>query len=245
MGLISLPTPWNGTAIALLVAAGVLLVGSFAFAPYTEQRLGRMGKRFELAQSCLLVGLAAVLWRAAASTALEAAGLLLAAGMLLGFIGDLFMAGVFGKDQVAAGMGAFAAGHLFYALAFRQYALIIGLAQPTPFLAGIVGLWILAILIWALSVRGRTEAPALEWAALGYGVVLAGVAGIMMGLALQQPVFWPLAVGGLLFYISDSLIAQRIFTGRCFRYLGDLIWTTYILAQALIVTSLACALGLL
>ncbi len=242
MGIFPLASPWNELASLVLLAAAGLLVGSFALNPYDTLRLGRMPKRPELAQSALLIGLAALLWYGgAAGTALHSAGLLILAGMVCGFAGDIFMAG----SRVPAGMGAFAVGHILYMLAFRQYALALGLAQTPPYVFAVLVLWIIIGVYWVLQVRGQIGQAALENAGLVYALVLSAMAGIAIGLAIQQPAFWPLAIGGLLFIFSDAVIAARIFAGQRFRYMGDVIWGTYIIAQALIVTSLAVALALL
>ena len=246
MGLFALLSPWNELASLALLAAAGLLVGSFARGPYDTLRLGRMAKRYELLQSPLLIGLAALLWLGGTrGTVLEGAGLLITLGMACGFVGDLFMAGMLGKQDVAPGMGTFAVGHVFYMLAFRQYALILGLERSAPFIFAVLVLWVIVGIYWVLQVRGSAGQALLENGALVYALVLSAMAGIAVGLAIQQPAFWPLAVGGLLFVLSDAIIAARIFAGQRFRFMGDAIWTTYIVAQALIVTSLAAALTLL
>lgn len=241
-----LPNPWGTIAYALLTAAGFLLVGGFVRGTYESTRLGRMAKHHELPQTVLLILLAVVLWRGGASgTPLDSAGALIAAGVLLGFVGDLFMAGALVKQDVLRGMAAFAIGHVLYIMAFRRYALVLGLAQLAPFVTCVLLMWIVTAVIWAWRVRG-SEAPArLESAALVYGLLLASMTGVALGLAIQEGRFWPLGIGGLLFLLSDGLIAERMFAGRQSRYLGDAIWATYILAQALIVTAIAAAFSLL
>lgn len=246
MDLFALNSPWHIVALGSLLAAAGLLAGSFIWGRYDTLRMGRMAKRPELLQSPLLIVLALALWRGgSAGSALAVAGGLVLAGMIFGFVGDLFMAGVTGQPDVALGMGAFSIGHVFYMLAFRQYALALGLIRIAPYAFAVILLWLFVIVYWVLQVRGSVEDSRLEIGGLVYGLILTGMAGIAVGLAIQQPAFWPLALGGLLFVVSDALIAARIFAGQRFRFMGDSIWTTYIIAQALIVTSSLAAAGLL
>ncbi len=241
-----LPTPWNAIALLLLAGTGLLLIAGFAAHPYDTPRQGRMPKRTELPQSFLLIILAAVIWLAAAQgTALATLGLLTCLGMVFGFLGDLFMANVFRQEaHVLFGMVAFAVGHIFYMLGFRQIALAFDLHAAGSYGLALVVMWAAAAVLWYVMVR-KPGGDAMQYAALVYALFLASMAGYALGIALQQPAFWPLAIGGGLFLFSDALIAANLFSGRRFRYMGDLIWLTYILAQALIVTTALAALALL
>lgn len=246
MVLRALSSPWNTLAMVIVLGATSLLAGSFVWGRYDTLRMGRMAKRPELAQSALLIVLVMTLWRGLSmGTVLETAGVLMLAGMFFGFVGDLFMAGVFRKPDVTLGMVAFTVGHGLYILAFRQYARALGLIRMAPFAFAVATLWIFVVVYWMLQIHGSVGHAKLEIATLGYGLILTTMAGMTLGLATQQPAFWPLAIGGLLFVVSDALIAARIFAGQRFRYMGDAIWATYILAQALIVTSSLAAVGLL
>jgi hypothetical protein len=59
---------------------------------------------------------------------------------------------------------------------------------------------------------------------------------------VQNPVFVPLALGGLLFMASDLVLGSELMRRTAFPWIGDLIWTTYTVAQMLIVYSSAAAL---
>ncbi len=245
--LTMLPAPWGAIGDVLLLAViGLLAYGFFAHR-YDDLRLGRMPKRTELPQSFLLIVLAAIVWLSAAqNTVLSTLGLLTLAGIACGFAGDLFMADAFGqKDHVLYGMLAFALGHVFYMLGFREIALTFGLHTTASYVLALLVMWVIALLIWFFLVREPTGDQTMQRMALGYALFLASMAGYAIGLALQQAAFWPLAIGGLLFLLSDSLIAARLFGGRRFRYMGDWIWGTYIIAQVLIVTAVPVALRLL
>ncbi len=245
-GLDRLSAPWATIALLLLLAVAALLVYGYARGRYDSDRLGRMAKHHELPQTVLLIGLAIVIWLGGArETALSAAAALVVVGITLGFVGDLFMAGVFGEQDVIKGMAAFGLGHIAYLLALREYAVVLNLTNAAPLLAGVVLLWVVGGLAWRMATQGSSAPGLMIRLSLGYGLLLATVAGMAVGLALQALPLWSLAIGGLLFVLSDGLIAMRLFGGLRRAYLGDAIWVTYIIAQALIVTGAAVALTLL
>jgi hypothetical protein len=242
----ALPAPWDAINGFLLVCVAALLIGGFMRYPYDRIRLGRMPKRTELPQSVLLIGFTIIVWLSAGrQTPLATLGLLTCLGMTFGFAGDLFMADVFNqKDHVLYGMAAFAVGHIFYMFGFREIALAFDLHALGSYVTALIALWLLAGIIWALMVRDPAGDQTMQIAALVYALFLASMAGYAVGLALQQGVFWPLAIGGIVFLISDALIAARMFGGRQFKYMGDVIWATYIIAQVLIVIAVPIALAI-
>lgn len=161
---------------------------------------------------------------------------LLAAGMTLGFVGDLFMADLVpGKlPPVLGGMGAFGVGHIAYIAA----GLILGHDFPggPRWLAWLMWL-VLGAAGWYLAVWRPAKKPGmLHRAALPYALLLASTAGVGTGLALFNPVYGLMAIGGGLFLVSDLLIALDLFNGIRFRQMGDWIWLTYGPAQALILS---------
>ncbi len=241
----AVPAPWGTLCQLLLIGVGALLIGGFVFNPYNTDRLGRMPKITELPQSVLLIALAVIVWLTAArDTPLATLGLLVAVGMALGFVGDLFMANVFKQENhVLFGMLAFAAGHVCYMLGFREIAVHFGLHDLASYALALVLTWGVALVLWFTLIR-KPGGDVMQYAALSYALFLASMAGFALGLALQQGAFLPLAIGALSFLVSDALIAARIFAGRSFAYLGDVIWATYILAQTLIVTAVPVALAL-
>ena len=170
---------------------------------------------------------------------------LIAIGMTLGFVGDLFMAQVFPiKQHVLAGIGAFALGHVAYILAGLRLAAILGLTAPVPrLIAWLVWLLIGAVGWYVLIFRGH-RLSALHVAALPYALLLASTAGIATGLAIQDARLIPLTLGAALFLFSDLMIAARLFAGLSTRrvHIDDLIWLTYGPGQCLIVYTAALLL---
>jgi uncharacterized membrane protein YhhN len=221
--------------IALLVAWAALLLGSVVASFLSRQR---MATGLRLTSSLALV-VAAWSWClvARATPAVALFALLVALGMTLGFVGDLLLADALPVTQgFLAGMGAFALGHIAYIAAILsltpqvQWA-VAGIAL----LVGLAG-W------YAVVFRGGKDAMLLRWAALPYALLLATTAGVATGLAIQMPVFLPLALGAALFLASDLLVAGRHFGRIRFPHIGDAVWLTYGPAQMLIVYAVNSAL---
>jgi uncharacterized membrane protein YhhN len=226
----------------LLIGVLILLVAGFAFSRYDLARAGRMPKIAELPQTVLLIAFAALAWLALArGTPFAALGALICAGVAFGFLGDLFMANVFKQENhILFGMAAFAIGHVLYILAFREIAVRFGLHDLGRYVIALGLSWLLAVVLWFILVR---SAGTMQYAALAYALFLASMAGYALGMALQNNALLTLAIGAVLFLLSDALLAARLFSGLAFPYAGDVIWITYIAAQALIVTITPMALA--
>jgi len=235
-----------GWLIVLLATWGALLFGGYLIGLPSQFSSRRIP-----AVSCLLSSLVLVL--AAWSWVIfvrktPAAGfaLLIAIGMSLGFLGDVFMAGLISiGDRLLSGMAAFGLGHVAYIIAGLCYSYQSGLTAFWPRLFG----WLLWLFIGFLGwyfVAYRSSRPTfLHGAALLYSLLLSSTAGIATGIALQSVRFVPFALGAGLFLFSDFLIAMRSFGGKSLRLisLDDLIWLTYGPAQMLIVFSVWSALA--
>jgi hypothetical protein len=234
----TLPGVLQGLCWLLTALIAVLLIGGFALSPYDANRGGRMRKITELPQTLLLILIAVIGWiYATQSDLFPTFASLILGGIIFGFIGDLCMANLFKtKHHVLHGMAAFGIGHILYMLAFREIALDLGMTGHPRFAVAIVIVWIAGIVLWMAVVRKPNDITFIQYAALGYMLLLATMAGIALGLALHSAALIPLAIGAILFLISDTLIAVYLFSGRNFPYRADLVWFTYILAQTLIVT---------
>jgi hypothetical protein len=90
--------------------------------------------------------------------------------------------------------------------------------------------------------RGGKDAMMLRCAGLPYALLLATTAGVALGLAIQTPVYLPLALGATLFLLSDLLVAGEQFGRMRFPHIGDAVWLTYGPAQMLIVYAVNSAL---
>lgn len=222
--------------LALLILWAGLLFGGFIFGKIDAERARRMPRWTRLASSLTL---AAAAWYLHVSAAEPTAYTFpIAIGMTLGFIGDLFLAGVItGRRDVLPGLGAFGAGHVAYIIGILQYGDQIGLHDSGTRLLAFAVWWIVAVIGWYLAVyrfaSGKPEV--LHGFALVYAILLSSTAGAATGLALQAGAYVPLAVGAALFLFSDLLIAARMFGKVHFTLIDDVIWLTYGPAQALIV----------
>ena len=233
--------------LILLIAWAALLFGGFIFGDRLggpqPGREGRMPTWTRMASSLALV-VAGWSWGALAKGSDAATfALLIAVGMTLGFLGDIFMAKLLPvSPQVLWGIGAFGLGHVAYIAAIVGYGNAHGLDAP----GARFGVWFAWLLIGALAwyfVVFRGQKPtALHWAALPYSLLLASTAGFATGLALQNPAFAGLAIGAALFLISDLILAAHLFAGRTFRLIDDIVWLTYGPGQMLIIYSAGATL---
>lgn len=229
--------------LGLLGLWAALLFGGFLFGRPDATGQRRMPAWTRLGSSAVLVVAAWIGFGISRDTPVASFALLVAAGMTLGFAGDLRMARVFALGEpVLAGMAAFGLGHLAYIFA--------GLSLGSRYTHGSIGAraaaWIawciLAALLWYLIVF-RGQAPTVtHWAALPYALLLSSTAGVGTGLALQESRLAPFAVGAALFLASDLILAAHTFAGRGFPLIQDAIWLTYGPGQMLIVYSICGAL---
>jgi hypothetical protein len=229
--------------LILLIAWAALLFGGFIFGKRQTGREGRMPTWTRMTSSAVLV-VAGWSWAAlAAGSGAATFSLLIAVGMTLGFLGDLFMAKLLPvSPHVLWGMAAFGLGHVAYIAAILGYGSSHGLDAAGPrFGAWLVWLLIGAVAWYFVVFRGQ-KPTALHWAALPYSLLLASTAGFATGLALQDPAFAPLAIGAVLFLISDLILAAQLFAGRRFRLIDDVVWLTYGPGQMLIVYSVGAAI---
>lgn len=232
--------------IALWLIWASLLFGGFIFGKLNADDTHRIPRWARMASSLTLV-VAAWSWFAFAGQT-EIANhysLFIAIGMTLGFIGDLFMAQLIPlKDYVLGGIGSFGLGHIAYIIG------LVGLGNASQLFAdsenarwgALVVWWLIALASWYVVVFRGQKHSFLHYAALPYALLLASTAGLATGLAIQEPLFIPLAIGTALFLLSDLTLAAQLFNGLHFRMIGDVVWLTYGPAQMLIVYSVANAI---
>jgi len=224
-----------------LVWAG-LLFGGFVFGTLSEDENYRIGVTSRIGSSAVLVVAGLVgfaLWR---RTTAGSAALLIAVGMALGFLGDLFNAGLLDRlipleDPTLGGIGAFGLGHVAYIAACLIIARRAGLTSTGARYASLAVWELLGIVGWFAVVYWGAEMTLVRWMALPYTLLLAGTAGLMTGLAVGNRRLVPLAFGGALFLVSDLILAFRLFRGS-FYMAGDAVWLTYGPGQMLIVFSI-------
>lgn len=238
--------PWQAAALVALIAIwAALLFGGFVFGGASSDRTRRMPAWTRLCSSLTLV-VTAWLWYAfMRGLPVGSYALLIAVGMTCGLLGDLVLAGVIPLAQpVVGGIAAFGLGHCAYLVAVVWLSGRYGLDAPLP-RWGMLALWLLLGLSgWYFVVYRGQRATVTHWAALPYTLLLASVAGLFSGLALQSPAFALAAVGAILFLVSDLILATQLFRKNAFPLIGDVVWLTYGPGQALIVASVIGALQL-
>ncbi len=193
------------------------------------------------------VTLIVVGWTAYAVWQRSAAGtfaLLIAVGMTLGTIGDLFNAGLLTfvplPNPVLGGIAAFGLGHIAYITGCVNLARRAGLTNRGTMFGAIVVWQLIGLVGWYVIVMQGSEARDLVWPALPYSLLLAGTAGVAGGLALQDRRLAWLALGAALFLVSDLVLAFGLFRGS-FAHQTECVWLTYAPGQMLIVFSTICA----
>jgi len=228
---------------ALFFVWFALLFGGFIFGKPDAQRTRRMPTWTRMGSSFTLVVVAwANFWFNRVSPDALFGGLI-ALGMTLGFIGDLFMARLFPvKDYVIGGIGSFGLGHIAYIVALLYFGSQHGLTAPGAMLGGWIAWLLVGGIGWYVVVLRGHKATLLHKLALPYALLLASTVGIATGLALQAPFFSPLAIGAALFLISDLILAAKLFNGAYFPLIDDVVWLTYGPGQMLIVYTAGAAM---
>lgn len=237
--------PQRAWLIGLLIAWSALLFGGLLWRTPQPGRAGRMPRQTRILSSAALV-VAGWSWAAfVRGTGAADYATAIAAGMTLGFLGDLFMARLLPvAAHVLAGMGAFGLGHLAYIAAGLRFGATHGLDAAAPRFAA-WGVWLLIGAVgWYLAVVRGQARTVVHWIALPYALLLASTAGVATGLALQTAAFWPFAAGAALFLLSDLILAAGLFGGARIPRSDDIIWLTYGPGQMLIVFSVGAALAL-
>jgi uncharacterized membrane protein YhhN len=164
--------------------------------------------------------------------------LLVLPGMLLGFHGDLCLAKIpfferIYKNSFIVGAASFLVGHLFYIAAFVSAMNIV--PWSTLWLA-LLAYALPALLAGRLALRGADAPLAMRVGLLFYALTIAVMASFGMALgAARGGKLWLAALGGLLFVVSDGLIALREFATVKLPYADALVWITYVPAQFLII----------
>lgn len=153
------------------------------------------------------------------------------AGLALGAVGDFALTRS-GARAFLAGMGAFGLGHLAYAVGFWQMGQ--GVAPLAWAAWGMMAA--LVLLVAGTEVWLAPFTRALRWPVRLYGIVIGVMAGTVL-LLPPGPGHWALRIGAILFVLSDTLLAIRLFRARrpgLVWVLSVALWPAYWLGQALI-----------
>lgn len=242
-----IPFPYHGGVALLLYALTALvmsgLLGGLALGKLNEERTGRLPRWLRLGLSgTLLVSALVHLTGGAWDTPAELYAALIFLGMLCGFVGDLIMSRLVRvSNRLVSGMVAFGLGHVLYSAAFGLLLMQLarGGSDFVPVL--LLGLGGLVLWAWRRFIRRPGGNKALNVASLGYALLISMMVGLALNLAIQVRGLAALAVGALLFLVSDLVLGNWQVRGTSWTCVNDLIWTCYVLGQLLIVTSVAGA----
>ncbi|WP_291843288.1 lysoplasmalogenase [Maricaulis sp.] len=160
--------------------------------------------------------------------ALRQKHLVLAVGLALGAIGDIFLA--LDESMLPLGIAAFGLGHLVYIWLFARWRMTAGPRGGISRIAALaVALAGLAMMNWLQPHFGDLQVPATVY----NGIIL-----VMAVLAILGRAPMLALIGALLFVISDSVLAVRLFAGEL-DWAGPVVWVCYYLGQAGIALGLA------
>lgn len=173
-------------------------------------------------QMALMLALAAVLL-AATKTPRSRLVRLTLVGLLFSWVGDTLPRFMQGDAAFLAMVGGFLVAQVVYAIAFWPYRQRSILGRRSP----LVMLYLLAVggMVWLCFEGAGPLAPAV----VAYAIVIACMAILATGLGA-----WA-AIGGLMFMLSDSLIAIRAFASVTVPLHSFLVMLTYIIAEAMLV----------
>ena len=154
-------------------------------------------------------------------------------GLCFHTLGDiLLMFDSKGFVYFAAGLGAFLVGHFFYLAVLLSG--MGGLKGWKEALCLVTPLVLAPVLVMLFGVEWPFSAVVTVYAFTLMCVAASGVLWKLRGKAFASRIFW----GGLIFIISDSLIAVSAFAGLDFPFRGTLVMLTYLLAEWLLVSGM-------
>jgi uncharacterized membrane protein YhhN len=160
---------------------------------------------------------------------------LVAIGVVLGFVGDVTLMWPKKQALFMIGLVSFLLGHVLYVIAFVMAMNAFSTAAWWVYLSLIAyGAYFYAALRVFRSYLKEMLVPVVVYMILllGMSFVALGVVASQTWGDVQQP--WYLFIGSLAFIASDSLLANQIFR-KAFKYDQVIIMLTYILAQFFIV----------
>ena len=161
---------------------------------------------------------------------------LLLAGLCFHTAGDVLL-NIDGFLYFALGLGAFLIGHWFYLGVLlsgigvlKGWKEILCLAVPLVLAPVIVGFF---------GVEWPFSAAVILYAFTLMVVAASGILWNLRGRQFASRIFW----GGIIFIISDSLIALKSFAGIDFALRSALVMPTYLLAEWLLVSGMVRKIG--
>jgi hypothetical protein len=216
----------------------ILLLGSFA-ANATGDTWWQAARLDMRMLSCLLLALAGwTAWWQLRCTRFAIATAWIALGMTLGFYGDSHVAERLWwppfPHPIIGGIVFFGLGHLAYIAGCLSFRRLHQIDFDRRWWISVT-LWeLLGFLAWGSMALTTVEHSNLRIPTLLYTLLVAATPGFAMALAWHQYRYAALALGAILFFASDILLARNLFHGA-FQGIDELTWTCYGGGQMLIV----------
>lgn len=164
--------------------------------------------------------------------------LLVAAALLFGWIGDIFL--IFQKSRILmlCGVCSFALGHIFY---------IGAMLSDHPQFSVLILIPIALCIVWMTFVAKKLVpyAPrALKKPGFLYALLLSGtcLSALYVLLTTQKIAYLIAFIGGLFFMLSDTILTGQAYRKET-RHGGFYVMLTYIIAQGLLILGLALSGG--
>lgn len=210
------PTTFTAIALGIFVLVSVIHLGNHLVGDSE-------GLVDSVSQICLMAALALVLVAATRGiTPRPRLVTLTLVALFFSWLGDTIPRFLDGDTGFMAMIGGFFFAQIFYAVAFWPYRERSILRRPILILPYLVAVVAMVALCWS-------GAGPLLPAVIAYALVIVVMAILATGLG-------PIAtLGGILFLISDSLIAVRSFADATLPAHGFLVMLTYIIGQGLLV----------
>lgn len=226
------------------VLISVLWLAWFALLPCAFVAILVTGRsdwsRFWWVSSAVLAAVAWINWLWHRRDRLGPACGLIASGMTLGMLADIYGAfeGLRFTEPLTMIVPLFASGHVGYIAGFLALAHGLQLTSRPKWrgtLAGAVVLFnVIGAGLWATLVQPSDDLPSMHVPTAVYTVFLSGSTAVMATVARFDKRLLAAGIGGVLFLISDGFLAVRLFQNN-WHGLGDLCWITYGIGQMLIV----------
>jgi len=165
-----------------------------------------------------------------------------AAGLVLSLAGDTFL--ILPSDPFLLGLVSFLLAHIAYIAALNAQGLLV--TFPTLAIAGaiaMVAIWLVGEIRHSLLAKGKASLiPPVAVYAFFLALMLWSALAALFRPGWPPVAAWLIAVGGVLFFVSDALLAWNRFVaslwhGRVF------VMVTYHLAQYALAAGMLLALG--
>ncbi len=160
----------------------------------------------------------------------------IAVGMTLGFFADWL-------GGLARILVLFSIAHIAYISAAWNLAGRLGLRNRNVWLVSLGTCILIGTVTWSVTAATAPGIGVYRWPSLAYTILLSATVGTMTAMTIGNCRFTPMAIGALLIFLSDSLLALQLFRGT--PWASDVaVWLLYAPGQMLIVFGAVSVSGL-